>query len=623
MTSTTDEVQTTKVPQTSLTTIKEPETSSTTESEPQTTENEELVEATTTEKIEPQTTENFEELIEATTTEKLEQTTEIIENTTLENLEEFTVKSTGEPEQSVSEEPFDDLEEFGINQKSFDGDDVTNKRSTTLPPTTTIQSRSMDQKTISSRKAQKAPKVSDTDFDENSGDDSLENIYEYYYEDEPEKVLYTKKAEKSQSRSMTEDAQHTKHEGSRKAEGSNDDFDIIDYFDVAEPDLILWTKTINKKTKEETIEHHIVIEDDEDVGNFEDTTLNSSTDLPLDVTTLKESSEPTEASVQKDNNESTTESISTTSEISTATESSTLATLSGRGFEDETSQTSEMESATFSTLEGRSFDDITTTVSDLESSTFGARSFDESTPDITSTTENILETTAIDENSMKSEITTLTPESTTELDTSTMNIPEELNLMPSTTVKIDISTNLVDFERSENHKESTTEKYEEVFISSGNDFSTFEPQTTENIVTDSTTNLGNSQDSTTTETSVGSKADETTTKLPESTTLNEEIVAHHVTSTQYPFTSSTANPLYWQDPEKKEDIEYYYVYEDYETDENGNPIKKSEDEKNESHDGKESVKQRRDNSFEYYVESISASREQRKVKTDDTDEYYN
>lgn len=53
---------------------------------------------------------------------------------------------------------------------------------------------------------------------------------------------------------------------------------------------------------------------------------------------------------------------------------------------------------------------------------------------------------------------------------------------------------------------------------------------------------------------------------------------------------------------KQEDIEYYYIYEEYEVD--------NDSTKPANNTVKE--KQKRDNSFEYYVESMSSSREYRK-----------
>ena len=71
-------------------------------------------------------------------------------------------------------------------------------------------------------------------------------------------------------------------------------------------------------------------------------------------------------------------------------------------------------------------------------------------------------------------------------------------------------------------------------------------------------------------------------------------------------------PLNQEKPKKPEKFEYYYTYEDYAVNEDGVEITGNGKAKDQAKK-KVLIKHRRDNSEEYYAESISASHEDRKL----------
>lgn len=508
------------------------------------------------------------------TTISPETTTEIISTTVKET-------TTLEPEKpstiSVTTE-----KDYDMTQKNSNGDDPYG--TTTFSPPTTIRVKT---KSTTSRIVRKTKAAGDTDYELNQ---SPEFIYEFYFEDEPQTVLWTEVIKKNSTQKS-----NTRSE----APNNEDELPVSPFIDE-----ITTMQPLTERSVQET------------------------TTLIIDFSTEKDTS--TEGNNLKRIESDTTTMISETSSVKETptenpylkridTEASTLFP-SSNSFPQET--TTEIEKIL--NLETTTTQETTTNFNSRQNdhTEFKTPSLETST--IQGTTLFPQETTFNNFNIDQRDAKENSPSFTTEIPTTTEIIPSmsPLDLRSFDDLRFDTTTNedLITTSRVElttNEVVNIQTTSQPIMIPEDLVFSTttnkIDNETTDKIISEPTT----------TEQIVNDL--QTTTDLPETTTKSEVTTLQSITSSPYPFSTSSKkpeNPLYWQDPAKKDAIEYYYEYEDYEVDEHGHPVKKTDEhgnpkkveKENASHDGKKVIKNRRDNSFEYYVESISASREQRRLE---------
>lgn len=327
-----------------------------------------------------------------------------------------------------------------------------------------------------------------------------------------------------------------------------------------------------------TFETIIQSRTDEAISTLETTSERFSTDTFSVSALLLEAETTTQSSVDEESSttqETTSERLSTiTTDITTTAFANTLEPLSA--FETIIQSTTEEQ---ISTLESTS-ELISTITSDITTNDLV------STPALSFATEALIQSRTDEPVSALETTSERLSTFTSDVTTTAVDTTSEFSSKFETTIQSTTDKQLTGLESTSELASTITQ-----------DATTLSLHTTSQILSKS-----DSENSTTVELSTVSPGTLTTISTPTDFT-NENVQ------------SRAAEELIFYPRDSKKDIEYYYVYEEYEVNEQNERIpEKNETSRTDTNNEATKLKnnQKRDNSFEYYVESMSSSREFRK-----------